>query len=289
MKYLMNFRRAGRALCAVATSLACYQLTCQAQVVTLTDGNSLAQIDPHSQAGMFNWSVQGLNQLYQQWFWYRVGDATGAMQHSIDTISAPVVTLYGTREATILYTANTFTFSVDYLLTGGSVILPPGEIGNPDLGESIRIVNTRASTLAFHLFQYAHCALSGYPSSDSVQLGRNLHGFFNDAFQSDPAAGLTQAITSLGANHGEVDFAPATLGRLNSVNGYNLNDNAGPVGPGDVAYAFQWDLNIAPGASAVISMDTYLMVSPEPSAPALMVCSLVAWAMRRRLFRKPRT
>ena len=259
----------------------------QGQLVSLSDYASNVQIDPYSQRGVFHWSNSGQNVLDQRWFWYRTAES--ALQQSIDTISAPVVTLYGTREATILYTANTFTFSVDYLLTGGSVILPPGEIGNPDLGESIRIVNTRASTLAFHLFQYAHCALSGYPSSDSVQLGRNLHGFFNDAFQSDPAAGLTQAITSLGANHGEVDFAPATLGRLNSVNGYNLNDNAGPVGPGDVAYAFQWDLNIAPGASAVISMDTYLMVSPEPSAPALMVCSLVAWAMRRRLFRKPRT
>ena len=98
MKYLMNFRRTGRVLCAVVTGLACYQLTCQAQVVTLTDGNSLAQIDPHSQAGMFNWSVQGLNQLYQQWFWYRTDDG---LQHSIDTISTPTVVTYGTREMTV--------------------------------------------------------------------------------------------------------------------------------------------------------------------------------------------
>src|SRR5215471_8029332 len=121
MKYLMNFRMAGRALCAVATGFLCCQ-PAQAVVFTLADNNSVAQIDPTSQNGMFNWSVQGFNELYQQWFWYRVGDAPGTMQHSIDTISAPIVTLYGTREMTSTYTAPNFTLSIDYLLTGGAVV-----------------------------------------------------------------------------------------------------------------------------------------------------------------------
>ena len=47
----------------------------QAQIVNLTDQNSLAQIDVSTQAGMFRWSVDGTNQLSQQWFWYRVGNA----------------------------------------------------------------------------------------------------------------------------------------------------------------------------------------------------------------------
>jgi hypothetical protein len=205
-------------------------------------------------------------------------------QQSIDRISAPVVTLYGTREATILYTANNFTLSVDELLTGGAVV-GPGQSPNSDLGESVRIVNTSASTLQFHFFKYSHSDLSGYPSNDSAQLGRNLRGFFNDAFQQSLLCGLTETITTPGARHAEVDFAAATLDRLNSVSGYNLNDNAGPVGPGDVAYAFQWDLNIAPGASALISMDAYVtVVIPEPSGAALIICALVSWALWRRHF-----
>src|SRR5215467_13837287 len=203
MKHLINFRMAGRTLCAVAVALACFQLTSQAQIVTLTDNNSVAQIDPHSQAGMFNWSVQGFNELYQQWFWYRVGDAAGTMQHSIDTISAPVVTLYGTREMTSTYTAPNFTLSIDYLLTGGSLV-GVGQTANSDIGESIRIVNTSATTLNFHFFQYSDFDLGG-PGNDTVQLGRNLRGQFNDAFQSDPLAGLTETVTTPGANHGEVD------------------------------------------------------------------------------------
>ncbi len=59
----------------------------QAQIQTLTDNNSVAQINPNSQSGMFNWSVDGQNQLNQQWFWYRIGNTP---EQSIDTISAPL-------------------------------------------------------------------------------------------------------------------------------------------------------------------------------------------------------
>jgi hypothetical protein len=281
MKYFINFRMAGKTLCAVATALACFQLSSQAQIVTLTDGNSLAQIDPHSQAGMFNWSVQGFNQLYQQWFWFRVGDAPGSMQHSIDTIGTPVVSLYGTREMTSTYTAANFTLSIDYLLTGGSFV-GPGQVANSDIGESIRIINTSATTLVFHFFQYSDFDLGG-PGNDSVQLGRNLRGQFNDAFQQDAIAGLTETVTTPGASHGEVDYFANTRTRLNTIANYTLNDSAGPVGTGDVTWALEWDLTIAPGASALISKDKYLsVVVPEPSALAISGLGLVFLALHRR-------
>ena len=44
---------------------------------TLTDLNSSAQINDASQNGMFNWTVNGVNQLAQQWFWYRTGSTGG--------------------------------------------------------------------------------------------------------------------------------------------------------------------------------------------------------------------
>jgi len=280
MKYLSNFRMAPT-LCAVATALASIQLTCQAQIVTLTDGNSVAQIDPHSQAGMFNWSVQGFNQLYQQWFWYRVGDAAGAMQNSIDTIGTPVVSLYGTREMTSTYTAPNFTLSIDYLLTGGSFV-GASQTANSDIGESIRIVNTSATSLVFHFFQYSDFDLGG-PGNDAVQLGRNLRGQFNDAFQQDATAGLTETVTTPGASHGEVDYFSNTRTRLNTVANYTLNDTAGPVGTGDVTWALEWDLTIAPGASALISKDKYLsVVVPEPSTLAVGGLGLILLALRRR-------
>jgi len=280
MKHLMNFRAAGRALCSVVTSLACYQLTCQAQVTTLTDGNSSASIDPYSQAGMFNWSVQGLNQLYQQWFWYRTDNG---LQQSIDTIGTPNVQTYGPREMTSTYTGGNFTLSIDYLLTGGAVV-GPGQMANSDIGESIRIVNTSASTLTFHFFQYSDFDLGG-PGNDTVQLGRNLRGQFNDAYQQDPTAGLTETVTTPGASHGEVDYYANTRTRLNTIANYTLNDNATlppPGTPGDVTWALEWDLTIAPGGSALISKDKYLsVIVPEPSTVAIGGLGLLLFALRR--------
>jgi hypothetical protein len=281
MRHLKNFRMAGPALCAAVAYLACFQLTSQAAVVTLTDGNSVAQIDPTSQNGMYNWSVQGFNQLYQQWFWFRVGDAPGAMQHSIDTISTPLVSLFGTREMSSTYTAPNFALSIDYLLTGGSFV-GAGQTANSDIGESIRIVNTSATSLVFHFFQYSDFDLGG-PGNDSVALGRNLRGQFNDAFQQDAIAGLTETVTTPGASHGEVDYFSNTRTRLNTIANYTLNDTAGPVGTGDVTWALEWDLTIAPGGSALISKDKYLsVVVPEPSTVAIGGLGLVLLALRRR-------
>lgn len=245
--------------------------------VTLTDNNSSVRIDPYSQRGIFDWSAAQQNLLEQRWYWYRLGGAVP--QQSIDTISAPVVRTYGTREASIQYTANNFILSVDELLTGGSFV-PPGQSPNSDLGESIRIQNTSNQNLEFHFFRYSHSDLNGY-SMDSVQLGRNLRGQFNDAFQQSPSGGLTDTLTTPGASHGEAGFSQALLQKLSGLSGYNLNDNAGPLGPGDVAYAFQWDFDIAPGASKLISMDSYLsVIIPEPSRAALLICGLVFFAVR---------
>src|SRR5438105_2460912 len=64
----------------------------QAQIVTLVDRNSIAQVNVGSQAGMFRWEADGQNQLVQQWFWYRIGDAVpGNPERSIDTISPPTI------------------------------------------------------------------------------------------------------------------------------------------------------------------------------------------------------
>ena len=47
-----------------------------AQVAVISDQNSSASINLGSQAGMFNWTVDGLNQLNQQWFWFGLGSAS---------------------------------------------------------------------------------------------------------------------------------------------------------------------------------------------------------------------
>lgn len=261
----------------------CLARQAQAQIV-LHDANSTARIDPTSQAGMFHWDIQGQNQLQKQWFWFGVG---GGPVHSIDTISAPTVAPIGPNEAKITYANANFNVAVDYLLTGGSVV-PAGQHANADIGEAIKIVNTSGAPLQFHFYQYSYFNLLGQ-SADTVQLGQNLHGLFNEASQNNDGVALSETVTTPGANHGEVGFFTGgvgdTLGKLNSGGPVTLGppNFSGPIGPGAVTWAFEWDFLINPGASANISKDKYLdIVVPEPSTAALIGLGFAGMACLKR-------
>ncbi|MGD1276527.1 MAG: PEP-CTERM sorting domain-containing protein [Tepidisphaeraceae bacterium] len=268
-------------LATVALALLAMPAPSDAQV-TLTSGNSTALVDPTAQAGMFYWAVQGQNQLQQQWFWYGIG---GAPLHSIDTISAPLITTSGTNEATATYTSpGNFSVSIDYTLTGGTV-RPAGQYANADLGEAIKIVNLSGTALPFHFYEYSYFNLEG-ASNDTVQLGTNVVGKYNDAYQFDSTSALSETVVTPGADHGEVAPLGATLAKLNGGGPVVLGPPffAGPLGPGAVTWAFEWDLAIAPGGSPIISKDKSLnvLVVPEPSSLALLSAGVVALLPRRR-------
>jgi hypothetical protein len=271
--------RASLCLAALVMGIAS---TSPAQIVSLTDGNSRADINTGSQAGMFHWDVQGQNQLQQQWFWIGIG--AGAV-HSIDTLGAPVLSFRGANEVTATYASAQFSISIDYLLTGGSVV-GGGQHANADISESIRIVNLSGSTLPLHFYQYSYFNLNGQ-SGDVVQLGQNLHGLYNEASQnSGPGGSLTETVVTPGANHGEVAPVGGTLSKLNGGGPVSLGPPFfdGPLGPGAVTWALQWDFNINAGGSQIISKDKYLdvVIVPEPSAIALLGLGVAALVSFRR-------
>jgi hypothetical protein len=200
--------RPGSRLCilsAIAIGVVCTLLASarqsHAQIITLSDNNSSAQVNVGSSAGMFNWFVDGQNQLAQQWFWYRVGNANP--EASIDTISAPTISTPNARALYAIFSNASFSVETDYLLTGGLA-----GSGHSDIGESIRINNLTASPLDFHFFQYSDFDLGGTTGGQTVQLGKDLGGLFNEALQTGPGGTLDESITvaTPGANHGEANF-----------------------------------------------------------------------------------
>jgi hypothetical protein len=134
--------------------------------VTLTDQNTSITIDPNSQAGVKNWTVDGVNNLFQQWFWYRINDdPTG--QHSVDTIGPPVILPFlGTRGVDLTYTGAFIKVEVNYDMTGGA----PGSFAS-DLEEVLRITNMSQSAYAPLLpaFGLRHERHARRPDGDSRQ------------------------------------------------------------------------------------------------------------------------
>jgi MYXO-CTERM domain-containing protein len=264
--------------------LAVFVLRARGQIYGVTNGNSFALINSTSQAGMFNWTVDGVNQLYQQWFWFRIGTRGG--ESSIDTLGAPTVTAAGSGLLSTIYANSKLSVQVDYALHGGAA-----GSGSADMAETITLRNVSNGLLDLHFFQYSDFDLLGNAPNDHVELFRNgSSGPFTGALQWDGDANNSQFsahITVTGANHAEATYWPVLLNELTDSKPTTLADTVGVVGSGgDVDCAFQWDLSIAAGGSVTLEIDKNLtlppLVVPEPSAAALAAMGLVGAAFLRR-------
>lgn len=268
---MKNTRNTGlKALMLAAAVLASVTTAQAATVVTLSDGNSQAWVDVNSDLGMYHWTVDGINHLNKQWFWYRAG--SGA-QAPINTISAASWSQSAANQLNTLYANASYSVEIDYTLTGGGT-------GNADIDEGIKIHNFTASPLSLSFYQYSDFNLLNTPGGDTVAMDATL------AYQWKGDTQIAEGIIAPSASFFEANTtggASSTLAKLGSVNGLAL-DGTGMAGPGDVTWAFQWDLIIPAGADEIITKDKLLniYVVPEPSALALLGLGLAAWAARRQ-------
>ena len=255
-----------------------------AQVITLTDENSFVKLDLGSPSGMFDWSLffappnpiygeTSYNSLSHDWFWFRVGNLP---ERSIDSISAPGVVMPDARRVFASYFNGQFGVVVHYELTGSPLI--PFSTGTAQLTVTATITNATAAPLDFHLFQYANIEFAAH----AVSLATNAMGQFSEE-RFDLGSGSFRTIVSSAAAHGEVGLWPATLFRLNDNSPTTLNDSAGPLGPGDLTAALQWDLVIPPAGSVTILQDKYLQINfiPEPSIGSITLLGFAVSARRR--------
>jgi len=255
--------------------IAGFAMSANAQVVVLSHNNSSAAIDTGSSAGMFNWFVEGTDHLTQQWFWYRVGGGGG--ESPINAIGAPAFVMPDARTLNLTYGTSNLSIRVDYLLTGGSA-----GSGQSQLNESVTVLNLSGAPMDFHFFQYSDFDLNGFAGGDTVTLGKDLLGRFNEAVQSKPGMTFAETGVTPGATHGQAAFFPVILNSLNDGAPTTLSGAIGPVGPGDATWAFEWDVNIPANGSFVLSKVKNISVVPEPATSALALVGLGLFGYLRR-------
>ena len=287
-------RIAGAALLTLLIGAAAQAST----LVTLEDVNSKAtfELDPVSPNGMISWEVDGVDQVYEQWFYYRIGDEperniseilngepSNLIVKTTDTGSLPAFLGGDPRDDTLSVTwvdANMrFYIVTDFKLVGGS----PGSLSS-DMGEQIRIVNLGSEPLDFHFFQYCNFDLQNTPHDDRVRI---LGG--NTVQQYDPNIMASETVVTPPPSHYEVAWAPDILNRLNDGKANNLEDIDTLMGTGDATWAFQWDFELTTsgtGSEVQISKDKNFFHTPEPLTVLGMFLglgSVGAYIRRRRL------
>jgi hypothetical protein len=267
---LRNAKNSGLIACTLAVVLLTSITSVRAvPLVTLTDGNSQAWVDVNSPAGMNQWIVDGVNHLNQQWFWFRSGNVLPA---PINAIGPAVWYQSAVNKLNTTYANAAYSVQIDYTLTGGG-------LGTADIGEGIKIHNFTANPLSFTFYQYSDFNLLNTPGGDSVQMDASL------AYQSKGATQIAEGIIAPNASAFEANvtgLATSTLSKLGSTPGLILNNNGSAAG--DVTWAFQWDLLIAPFSDEIITKDKLINMSvvPEPGALPLIGLGVAAFVFRRR-------
>lgn len=242
---------------------------------TIYDGNTTAVVNanfPNDSLnplpGIVRWTVNGMDYLFQQWFWFRIGENpeetidmlrfNGAATHDDHTSFEAV---YGILDRDLL------AVTLDFDINDGP---------SPTIDEEINITNLGFHDKDIHFFQYVDFDLSANNDDDARIVAPNQVVQTGD--------GIIASETVFGPNYPdayEVNQYPVTLEKLTDngpsvLSGQDWTD-------GDATWAFQWDFTLDGfGDTYTINKEKMLSAVPEPASILLLGTALLLASRLRR-------
>ena len=241
--------------------------------ILLSSGNSTVTIDPTSTAGVEDWTINGQNQLNQEWFWIRTGNETG--QSSLDSLGTPSVTPIGSNMTELIYGSTTgLQITVTYALGGGL-----SSSKTSDLTDSIVIDNNSGKSEKVKFFEYANFNLDDLTTGQTVMIsGANTATVTGNGYQS-------QTVVSPTPSDYEANMYPNLLNNISSSSTSYTLSNAQTASAGDPEWGFEWILTLPKNGSYVITGDSLIQgtnfVVPEPVSSSMSLLGLGGLFMSR--------
>jgi len=253
-----------RKVCAGAIALAALLAVgslASADVLNLGDQNSTMTIDTGSNAGISQFTVDGVNRIQRGWFWYRLGNGSEASIDTLTQTSAFTLDLNPDDprddHASVSYSAAKFTITVDYDLAGNDA-----GSGTTSLLQSIQVTNTTSQALnGLQLFELWDFGVAGAPTDPVAFVDGNNVQLTPPAGQAVTGTLMTPAPTGW-----QIGSGASLLGLLTDGSATTLNDSTGPAGTNSAA-AVQWSIDLAARGSFFVSQVDGAVQVPSPTIP----------------------
>ncbi|MGA2246907.1 MAG: hypothetical protein ABSH48_18085 [Verrucomicrobiota bacterium] len=221
--------------------------------IILQDRNSVVQISPANDLGVCFWTVDGVSQLFQHWFWMQGGPG-GTTQISFDLISPPYRVAWSSSNAVLAFLSSRLSLQLAFTLQGGAT-------GSKSavLTETVTLTNLSGAVLEPWLYDYADFDLAGSWTNDTLSFPTQ-----QTAVQEGKGMVATQTV-SPSPYAWEGSFYAIILDELDSPGNAILSDSIIPPEAGDQTFAFQWQTYLNPGQVFVLVATN----SIQPSDPSL--------------------